>query len=295
MSELGIIPDNFNPRIFYVLRRKLDHTHNEKAHSHDFISIICLLSGACTYRINNNLYKAKKGDIIICNPGASHERLLNKGQEVSEFHIGVNDIYIKGLPKNYLISPHMPPMIQLAKYEAEFFKCYNEIISHQEKNEPGTDLILKCLVMKILVILLKETYFIQHPQAAADFEFEVYDKKTIVNTIVEYMDNNYMHTISLDRISKNLYLSPIYISKLFKEETSESPINYLIKVRLTKAKEMLEQSSLSIKTIANNVGYEDPYYFSKLFKRYYGSSPLKYRQSLSGRPQVAPTTVRRTT
>jgi YesN/AraC family two-component response regulator len=76
-----------------------------------------------------------------------------------------------------------------------------------------------------------------------------------------------------------MYLSPVYISKIFKEETGESPINYLIKIRLEKAKEiLLNENSGSIKSIANHVGYDDVYHFSKLFKKYYGISPLYFKK-----------------
>lgn len=76
-----------------------------------------------------------------------------------------------------------------------------------------------------------------------------------------------------------MYLSPVYISKIFKEETGESPINYLIKIRLEKARDILLTSEGgSIKSIANSVGYEDVYHFSKLFKKYYGISPLYYKK-----------------
>jgi len=70
-----------------------------------------------------------------------------------------------------------------------------------------------------------------------------------------------------------MYLSPVYISKIFKEETGESPINHLIRIRLTKAQEMLNTGDVPIKVIARNVGYEDAYYFSKLYKKYYGIPP----------------------
>ena len=75
-----------------------------------------------------------------------------------------------------------------------------------------------------------------------------------------------------------MYLSSAYISKIFKEETGEAPINYLIKMRLERARIQLESDTQqSIKAISNSVGYEDVYYFSKLFKKYYGMSPVHYR------------------
>ena len=83
----------------------------------------------------------------------------------------------------------------------------------------------------------------------------------------------------MEQLAHNMYLSPVYISKIFKEETGESPINYLIKIRLEKAKDiLLKDVNSSIKNIANQVGYEDAYHFSKLFKKYYGISPLHYRK-----------------
>jgi YesN/AraC family two-component response regulator len=76
-----------------------------------------------------------------------------------------------------------------------------------------------------------------------------------------------------------MYLSPVYISRIFKEVTGESPINYLIKIRLAKAKELLEKDdSSNVKAIGTAVGYDDVYHFSKLFKKYYGISPLNYRK-----------------
>nr|WP_243145844.1 AraC family transcriptional regulator [Clostridium chromiireducens] len=74
-----------------------------------------------------------------------------------------------------------------------------------------------------------------------------------------------------------MYLSSVYISKVFKEKTGESPINYLINLRLEKAKDLLISTESPIKSIAQSVGYSDAYYFSKLFKKYYGHSPYKYR------------------
>ena len=106
-----------------------------------------------------------------------------------------------------------------------------------------------------------------------------HNKNYAVKQIINYLNENYNEKISLEQIAHNMYLSPVYISKIFKEETGESPINYLIKIRLEKARDILLKSNdNSIKSIANQVGYDDVYHFSKLFKKYYGISPLYYRK-----------------
>lgn len=76
-----------------------------------------------------------------------------------------------------------------------------------------------------------------------------------------------------------MYLSPFYISKIFKSETGDAPIRHLINIRLEKAREMLENGwDGSIQETAAAVGYDDAYHFSKLFKKKYGISPSQARR-----------------
>ena len=109
--------------------------------------------------------------------------------------------------------------------------------------------MLKSYVMRLIVLLLKEISTGSGMEEESPIKFESYDKAKVVATIADFINNNYSQDISLDRISRNMYLSPAYISKIFKDETGESPINYLIKVRLSKAAELLEEGSISIKNV----------------------------------------------
>jgi AraC-like DNA-binding protein len=277
MCDLGICAESFNPRILFVIKRKFDIKSENAYHLHDFISLIYILSGSCSYNVNNVIYQVKKGDLLICNTGTFHGRVLSEDEEVEEFHTGLNNIFIKGLPKDYLISEQSSPLVSFKKYGAEFCDCCNEMLQQREKDEPGYELIIKSLSIKMITLILKETYFSDVKSDNNSFSFEAYDKTSIVSTILKFINENYENNISLDKISQNMYLSSVYISKIFKDETGDSPINYLIKVRLSKAKEMLENGSRSVKSIAENVGYHDVYHFSKLFKKYYGCAPSKYK------------------
>lgn len=280
MSDLGISAENFSPTILYVTRQKSFNESKVAQHSHDFISLICVLSGSCTHDIDGQSYKVKKGNVVICNPGVQHGKSLLPGEEIVEFHVGFSDIFIKNLPKNHLIPSGICPIINLGRYEADFYRCCNEILLEQERNEPGLDLIIKSLVMKLVFLLLKAFKVEPFYDSVSSRDnlpsvFEPSDRVNIVNSIVAYINENYMKEISLEKISKNTYLSPVYISKIFKEETGDSPINYLIKTRLAKATVLLEEGNLSIKAASKSVGYHDAYYFSKLFKKYYGFPPSK--------------------
>ena len=75
-------------------------------------------------------------------------------------------------------------------------------------------------------------------------------------------------------------ISPYYFSKLFKEETGENFIEYLTSLRINKAKELIQNSSLSMKEICAEVGYADPNYFSRIFKKNVGATPTEYKEGL---------------
>lgn len=282
MCDLGINVDNFNPKVLYIFEKKFSEDSFTKIHSHDFLSIIYVLSGSCSYIINDIPYKAKKGDILILNPGVTHGKILGTVSDLIEFHAGFENIQIKNLACNHLISESFTPILSTSSFDQEFFKCCMDILNEQNKKASGSELILKSLGMKLLVLLLRATYVNGHSMEKGNLNFETYDKIGIVNTIIEFINENYMRELSLDVISQNMYLSPAYISKIFKEETGESPINYLIKVRLAKAADYLREGTMSIKEVAYSIGYSDAYHFSKLFKKYYGYPPSAVK--LKGSP-----------
>ena len=75
-------------------------------------------------------------------------------------------------------------------------------------------------------------------------------------------------------------ISPYYFSKLFKEETDQTFVEYLTGLRVEKAKEMLISPAASIKEVCMAVGYSDPNYFSRIFKKVTGRTPTEYRDHI---------------
>lgn len=278
MFDLGVNTESFNPHVYFTFKRKFDETHETKIHCHDFISMVYVLSGGCSYRIDDAHYQVKKGDMLVFNPGVNHGKTVKPGEEILELHVGFDNIQIEGLTKNNLIGAETCPVINLQEQEQEFLKCCSDIYLEQENDLPGSELMLKIQVMRLIVLFLKTTRSDLCASKNPLVSFDSNDKSVIVSTLITFLNENYMRPISLDTISKSIYLSPTYISKVFKEETGETPINYLIKLRLSKAREMLQDGRHSIKSVARSVGYEDVYYFSKLYKKYNRVSPSSIRK-----------------
>lgn len=100
---------------------------------------------------------------------------------------------------------------------------------------------------------------------------------SVVKKAQTYINENYSNDISLDEVSREVNISPYYFSKIFKDESGENFIEYLTRVRIDKAREMLSNPELSIKEISLKVGYSDPNYFSRIFKKQTDMTPREYK------------------
>lgn len=100
--------------------------------------------------------------------------------------------------------------------------------------------------------------------------------------IKQYIQDHSHEDMSLDTLAQTVHLSPIYISKMFKEKQGMNYIDFLTECRMDKAKGLMKDPEKSIKEISYEVGYHDPNYFSKVFKKMTKHSPKEYRRSLLG-------------
>jgi two-component system response regulator YesN len=99
----------------------------------------------------------------------------------------------------------------------------------------------------------------------------------IVVKNLEIVEDKYMESLSIQQISKELNVSPNYLSSLFKKEIGMNFVEYLTQYRLRKSIELMNDSSLKLYEIAGKVGYEDENYYSKVFRKYYHMSPSEFR------------------
>lgn len=274
--------DSFNPNILFILHSVINKgdvpmTHY---HAHDFVEFSIITSGEIDYCIEGSHYLLEKDDVMIFNPGVRHQGLVNPSTVCTELHIGITDLNIDCISNNFIRPFDGAPILSVKKYKDEFLQCCNEIAKEQRLRQLGHSFILKSLVMKLIIILYREMDECSAPPFPQANQLIHNDKKVIIQSLVDYLSSYYMEDISLDYLSTSLSISPAYLSKIFKEETGSSPIQYLIQIRLEKAKSLLGSSSLPIKNVAKAVGYDDAYYFSNLFKKHYNLSPSAYREDL---------------
>lgn len=100
-----------------------------------------------------------------------------------------------------------------------------------------------------------------------------------INSALKFINEHYSDDISLEDVAASTFMHPGYLSQLLKKHTNESYIDYLTKIRIEKAKELLVTTDEKVAAIGSRVGYNYSQYFHKIFKTVTGVTPVEYRKA----------------
>lgn len=270
--------DELDPTFLFTCKG-IRVTNEEDYHSHDHVELVYILSGRGSYRIDDVIFPVEEGDLIVLNPGMKHQALVSDpGNPAAEFFVGFTDVKLGDLGPNRIPTPTASPIVHTkGELRQKLFKVCASIEEENSVYWQGRYFMLKAYLMQMLILIVRDQA--EPVPVKNGFAFESVNKKYVVEQIVSYFDDHYAEKISLDQIAENMYLSPYYISRIFKSEIGDTPIHYLINIRLKKAKELLESGwSGSVQEAAQRVGYDDVYHFSKLFKKRYGAPPSQVKK-----------------
>ena len=108
------------------------------------------------------------------------------------------------------------------------------------------------------------------------------DQKNLqaIQRAAEYIRDNFRNKITIDDIARAVYLSPCYVSRIFKQGLGCTLMEYLTQVRVEEAKTMLKNPKYNVMQVAEESGFEDPAYFTRVFKKLEGITPSKFKQHI---------------
>ncbi|OGX61532.1 MAG: AraC family transcriptional regulator [Paenibacillus sp. RIFOXYA1_FULL_44_5] len=115
----------------------------------------------------------------------------------------------------------------------------------------------------------------QFPESAKEIELQI-------EQAIRWLTLQYSQQISIENMAQMLGYHRTHLSRMFKQYTGLSPMNFLLKIRMERAKLLLHER-LTIEQVASSVGFPDALYFSKQFKKWHGSSPKEFRHSIQGK------------
>ena len=107
-----------------------------------------------------------------------------------------------------------------------------------------------------------------------------------VKMVIRFIEANGDRQLSLNEIAQSINVSPWHLCRLFKMGTGTSVNQYLLGLRMQKAKELLETTCLRVKEIMNQVGIRDESHFARTFKKLYRVSPSQYRALYRAQPSA---------
>ena len=249
-------------------------------HWHDELEIIYVKSGFLTVNISGETYIGKPGDAFVVSPGNLHFMGSQTGTvdyftflfplKYIAFRTDdmLDDKLLEPLNSGHLmISPEIKDTVkeqceQLAGvYAAESGESESKITGQIKK---------KIILLQFIHELWKKGFIVENDTTG---------RNTVEKEMVSYIQQNYTGKILLREFGEQFHLSEKYISRYFKEHFHITLSQYVTYLRLEHAKQMLQETDISVTEVAMQSGYQNISYFIRSFKKTYGVSPLKYRKS----------------
>ena len=225
--------------------------------------------GYGTFKFNGKVFNLKQGDIFILLKGMQVEYVASIDDPWEYYWIGfsgsnaneyLNRTSITNCVANCEENSKIP---QIILNMCEISKTYNPSRSDD-------------------ILLLKELYSLLYAlieEFPKPFEYKDKELHTYIQDALNFINSNYMHSITVQEIADYVNLSRSYLYKMFIKNLGISPQRYLINLRMYKATLLLKGTKLPIGEVASSVGYSDSLLFSKTFSKHFSMSPLNYRNN----------------
>lgn len=232
-----------------------------------------ILSGEGFYSANGNTYYLGSGQMFLVYPNEPIVYCADVNNPWAYVWIGFKGIRVDtilkncGFSKNHLTLPAPAP--------DEYMSCFDDLFAHRDTGF-ADDLYRESILLKLFAILAN--HHAAHTQKGEHGQTG-YSDNTYVNLAIDYINKMYMQGIGVSDIANSIGITRSHLNHVFRQELNISIQNFLIDFRMHKSANLLVSTTMSIKEISNQVGYNDQLVFSKAFKKKFGVSPKSYRAS----------------
>lgn len=238
-------------------------------HSHAHYEIYYLYKGSRTFLLSNALYVLHAPVLIVIPPYTMHK---TEGGPFERYNIDVSDEYLNEFQREVLDSKalsRISPSDEHCKRILELLTSLAATDKRQKRGEQEINALFSYFVYLLSKIEADES------NAHTSDENKM---SPLVLRVINYFNEHYDEHITLDGLSQSFFASKTTLIYNFKRYTNCSPIDFLLSVRLTKAKERLVNTKKSIEEIALSCGFSSANYFGLIFKKKEGLSPSDYRK-----------------
>ena len=265
--------------IFLVnLSYRVPHFHNE-------LELCLVLSGTVEFILHGVTHRFQKGDIILLNPRQAHEISAVQNWE----HNQSRNCLVLSLQISYKYCQRFFPSMSYAEFDElhlnPFFpgdqlpllqKLLTELSSCYFRQDPYYEFSCFSMINTLIETLLKKVpgHFLSE-----DEKKSMISRSERLSRITGYMEEHYMDRILLADLASLENLSLTYLSHFFKDNLGMSFQEYLSLLRLQQARQLVENTSMSITDISMTCGFSDCRYLNKVYLKEFGATPLEVRRN----------------
>lgn len=231
---------------------------------HENIEIQICTNGRGNVLLDGQIYDFKKGDIVIVNSNIIHYTKTASFLEYTCLIVDNNFIQALGFDcQQTLFTPHISNNEKLQTLFYELERTYSE--GNKLRNP-----LLNLILLKLLLEIYENHTLKNSTQAKLPKQFD-----QVKDTIL-FLRNNYSRKLSLEEISKNVYMDKYTLSKEFKKITGQTIISFLNAYRCKKAAQFISEGT-NVTNSALQCGFENMSFFTKTFQKYMGTLPSAFK------------------
>jgi AraC-like DNA-binding protein len=283
-----IIPPNPQPALlpyggtplFTINRAKrLTRFSMNTNHYHDYFEMYYLYSGERNYFIRDQIYRIAKGDLVFINEYDLH-KTTNTGAPPEHARMVIyfrKDLF--GEHSSLLQSKSSPftngsPVLSLQAHEQIYVEqILDKFESELTDRRAYYDIRLKALMIELFIVVLRLRETTMNRPIVSD---KILHSR--VSDIARFINDHYGERLTLADLSSRFYISPFYLSRIFKSSTGFSFVEYITTIRIREAQKLLRETERKISLIAETVGFDDFAHFGRIFKKIAGMTPMQYRK-----------------
>ncbi|MFT3737782.1 MAG: AraC family transcriptional regulator [Breznakibacter sp.] len=231
--------------------------------------MLYITEGGGTLETREAHYNLNPGSVMIIVPGKWHRYRPHKKTGWVENFIGFDGKFARHILSTEQIKDNLP-VIQCGMKE-EIIELYYRVFDATQKEKPGYQQVASGDVIKLIGTILSHI---------KNKDFSGKPIETIIEKIRQHMHDHLNQEIDFYELAEQNNIGYSYFRKMFKKFTGISPGQYLLQLRVSRAKDLLITTETSVKDIAYETGFESVYYFSRIFKEKLGKTPSELRNSV---------------
>lgn len=237
----------------------IDHKY---VHRQDTYLLTFVCEGEATLTADGRTMTLSEGDAYVMFPESLASYETTEGEPWSIRWVTLTGSQMASLLPLLGLTPETPILRPAEPARVE--RLLEELFSKTEKADVHSKLAATGMLYELFSCLAQPAA----PTANAT-----------VSEAVRYMSRHYAEELTVHGLAERAYLNNNYFSKLFSSQIGLTPQQFLLRIRMERAKELLRYTDLTVGEVAEKVGFADALYFSRVFRRYAGCSPSEFRRA----------------